>query len=43
MVRGIEGKIIYKLSEGERKLLRVFRRFESSNVRVTKGKITVNV
>ena len=43
MFRGIEGKIIYKLSEGKQKLLWVFRRFESSKVWVTKAKITVNV
>ena len=43
MVRVIEGKIIYKLSEGRQKLLRVSARFELSRVRVTEGKITVNV
>ena len=45
IVRVIEGKIVYKLSEGKQKLpvLRVSRRFELSRVQVTEGKITVNV
>ena len=45
MVRVIEGKtIIYrKWPEGKRKLLRVSGRFEFSRVRVTEGKIAVNV
>ena len=43
MVRIIEGKIIEKWSEGKRKWLRVSGRFELSRVRVTEGKITVNV
>ena len=38
MVRVIEGKIVYKGSEGEQKLLRVSGKFELSRV-----KITVNV
>ena len=36
-------KIISKWSEGKQKLLRVSGRFELSRVRVTEGKITVNV
>ena len=40
MVRVIKGKIIWKRSEGE---TRVSGRFELSRVRVTEGKITVNV
>ena len=43
MVRDIEGKIILKWSEGKQKLLRVSGSFELSRVRVTEGKITVNV
>ena len=43
MVRVIKGKILYKCSEGKQKLLRVSGRFELSRVRVTEGKITVNV
>ena len=43
MVRVIEGKIVYKGSEGKQKLLRVSGKFELSRVRVTEGKITVNV
>ena len=43
VVRVIEGKIIQKRSEGKQKLLRVSGRFELSRVRVTEGKITVNV
>ena len=38
MVRVIEGKIVYKRSEGKQKLLRVSGKFELSRV-----KITVNV
>ena len=38
MVRVIEGKIVYKGSEGKQKLLRVSGKFELSRV-----KITVNV
>ena len=38
MVRVIEGKIVYKGSEGKQKLLRVIGKFELSRV-----KITVNV
>ena len=41
MVRVIEGKIVYKWSEGKQKLLWVSGRFELSRVLVTKGKITV--
>ena len=43
MVRVIEGKIVQKWAEGKQKLLRVSGRFELSRVRVTEGKITVNV
>ena len=43
MVRVIEGKIIWKWSEGKQKLLRVSGSFELSRVRVSEGKITVNV
>ena len=43
MVRVIEGKIVQKWAEGKQKLLRVGGRFELSRVRVTEGKITVNV
>ena len=43
MVQVIEGKIIYKWSAGKQKLLRFSGRFELSRVRVTEGKITVNV
>ena len=39
----IKGKIILKWSEGKQKLLRVTGRFELLRVRVTEGKITVNV
>ena len=40
MVQVIKGKIIWKRSEGE---TQVSGRFELSRVRVTEGKITVNV
>ena len=43
MVQVIEGKIVYKGSEGKQKLLRVSGKFELSRVRVIGGKITVNV
>ena len=43
MVRVIEGKTVQKWAEGKQKLLRVSGRFELSRVRVTEGKITVNV
>ena len=43
MVQVIEGKIIWKWSEGKQKLLRVSGSFELSRVRVSEGKITVNV
>ena len=43
MVRVIEGGIVEKWSEGKQKLLRVSGRFELTRVRVTGGKITVNV
>ena len=43
MVRVIEDKIIWKWSEGKQKLLRVSGSFELSRVRVSEGKITVNV
>ena len=43
MVRVIEGKIIQKWSERKQKLLQVSGSFELSRVRVTEGKITVNV
>ena len=38
-----EDKIIWKWSEGKQKLLRVSGSFELSRVRVSEGKITVNV
>ena len=43
MVRVIEGKIIWKWSEGKQKLLQVSGSFELSRVQVSEGKITVNV
>ena len=43
MVQAIESKIVSKGAEGEQKLFRVNRRFELLRVRVTEGKITVNV
>ena len=43
MVRVIESKIIKKRSEGKQKFLRVSGRLELLRVRVTEGKITVNV
>ena len=43
MVWVIEGKFIWKWSEGKQKLVWVSGRFKLSRVRVTKGKITVNV
>ena len=42
-LRVMEGKIVWKCSEGKQKLLRVSGSFELSRVRVTEGKITVNV
>ena len=42
-LRVMEGKIVWKRSEGKQKLLRVSGSFELSRVRVTEGKITVNV
>ena len=43
MVQVIKGRIIEKWSKGKQTLLRVRVRFELSRVRVTEGKITVNV
>ena len=43
MVRVIEGKIVYGNDLRGKKLLRVSGTFELSRVRVTGGKITVNV
>ena len=43
MFRIISGKIVQKWSEGKQKLLPVSRRCELLRVRVTEGKITVNV
>ena len=43
MVRVIEGKIVTQMGWRETKLLRVSGRFQLSRVRVTEGKITVNV
>ena len=43
MVRVIEGKIIQKMTWGETKIGSSLREFKLSRVRVTEGKITVNV
>ena len=43
MVRVIEGKIVWRCSEGKQKFLRVTVRFELSRVRVNEGKITLNL